>query len=159
MSTLKYSKNCTLPQTLRLTIVSLLLISVCQRNDEASASGGWQTVHASNPYGATWDRGANGLVSWRGRQFFTGDNLVWQRLLIKNKSQEIERPREEKGGDDAFTKQLQKMEKSREASERAKFIPTPFTKMQPNKGKLPSRKMGRAKEGNKKDDMSPKLVR
>lgn len=84
---------------------------------------------------------------------------MWQRLLIKNKSQEIERIKEEKGGDDAFTKQLQKMEKSRKANERSKFIPTPSTQMQHNKDKLPSKKMGKAKEGNKNDDMSPKLVR
>lgn len=159
MSTLEFSKNCTLRQTLWLTIVSLLLISVCQRNDEANASGEWPTVAAINPYRATSGRGGNGLVSWQSRQFTMEDSRAWQRLLIKNKSQEIERPKEEKGGDDAFTKQLQQMEKNRKANERAKFIPTPSTQMQPNKDKLSSKKMGKAKEGNKKDDMSPKLVR
>lgn len=159
MSTLECSKRVTISQAVYFTTVCLLLLSGCQRNDEANASGEWQIVEASNSYGAILDRSGNGLVPWQGREFTTGDSWVWQRLLIKNKSPEIERTKEEKGEDEASIKQLQKMGKSGEASERAKFIPQPSTKTERNTEKLPSRKMERNQEDNKKDNLSPKLVR
>lgn len=212
MSTLDFSKNFTLSQASRLTIVSLLLLSACERNQEVDVSGEWQIIEASNSYRATLDRVGNGPSTWQGRQFTTtsmkdrrwqgtwrqadndsegqfelllsedgtqakgnwsytpagarkdtlarqeGGTWVWTRFLVKNKSQMIEKSKEDNGRDDVFIKQIQKMERSRDASERAKFVPKPSSEMQPNRDKSPSSKM-ESNEANKKDDLSPKLLR